>query len=108
MTQICLDSDEVRREFGDEEDEMNKVMKRIQEQNDQYTFFLTHSGYDGSILSCTLNKKKVTAPITCPNSQERIEILAKARMHSALFHATGGGHITHNERASKCQVRSWR
>ncbi len=31
VTQKCLDSDKERREFGDEEDKMNKVMKRIQE-----------------------------------------------------------------------------
>ncbi len=62
-TQKCLDSGKVRREFGNEDDEMNKVMKRIQEQNDQCTFFLTHHGYDRSVFTCKLNKKKVTAPI---------------------------------------------
>ncbi len=69
---------------------MNKVMK----QNDQYTFFL--DGYDGSVLAYKLNKKMVNAPITHPNTQKRIVVLAKARMHGALFHATGGGHITHD------------
>ncbi len=61
MVQKYLDSDKVWREFGDEEDEMNEVMKRIREQNDQCTFLLT--------LACTLNKKKVIAPVTCPNTQ---------------------------------------
>lgn len=85
MTQKCLDLNKLRKEFGDKEDKMNEVMKRIQEQNDQCTFFLTHDKYDGSFLECTHNKKKVTAPT---------EILTKARTHGALFHATGGGHIS--------------
>ncbi len=97
VTQKCLDSDRARTEFGDEEDEMNEVMKGLKEQNDQCTFFLTLNGYDGSALACKLNKNKVTAPITCPNTQQRIEILARARTCGALFHATGGGHITHDD-----------
>ncbi len=104
MTRKCLDSDKVRREFGDEEDEMKEVMKRIQEQNDQCTFFLTRNGYDGSVLACTLNEKKVTAPVTRPNIQQRIEILAKARTHRALFHASGGGHITHDDFFKSMQI----
>ncbi len=67
---------------------MNEVMKQIQEQNDQCTFFLTSWRYDGSALSFKLNKKKVTAPVTCPNSNERIEVIAKAKSHGVLFHST--------------------
>ncbi len=70
VTRKCLESDKVRREFGDEVDEMNEVMKRSQEQNDQCIFFLTGRGYDGSALSSKLNQKKVTAPVTRPNSKE--------------------------------------
>ncbi len=70
VTRKCLDSDKVRREFGDEKDEMNEVMKGIKEQNDQCTFFLTLNGYDGSVLACKLNYNKVNTTVTCPNTQQ--------------------------------------
>ncbi len=97
VTRKCLESDKEHREFGDKEDEMDEMMKKIQEQNDKCTFSLTHHGYDGSVLASKLNKQKVTAPVTRPNSSECIEVLARARTHGSLFHATGGGHITHND-----------
>ena len=49
------------------------------------------------MLASKLNKQKVTAPVTRPNSRERIKVLARVKTHGALFHATGGGHITHDD-----------
>ncbi len=68
----------------------------MQEQNDQCNFFITPHGYDSSMLTSKLNKKKVTAPIICPTSNEYIEVLAKVRTYGVLFHVTVGGHTTHN------------
>ncbi len=61
VTQNCLESVKACRKFGNEVDKMNEVMKWIQEQNNQCTFFLTGRGYDGPALSSQLNKKEVTA-----------------------------------------------
>lgn len=47
-----LELEKVFREFGDEEDKMNKIIKCIQEQNDQCTIFLTCHGYDVSASAC--------------------------------------------------------
>ncbi len=116
VTQKCIDSDKVRGEFCDEDDEMNKVVKSVHEQNDQGTFFLTCHGYDGSLLKFKLNKKKVTAPITHHPSPithhpsqytKSIEFLAKARIHRVLFHATGGSHITHDDFLRAWKFQSW-
>ncbi len=50
-------------------------------------------------MKAELKMKKVVAQnlVTVPNSMERIEALAKASTHGAVFAVTGGDHFTSND-----------
>ncbi|KAL7465783.1 hypothetical protein ACHAXS_012907, partial [Conticribra weissflogii] len=97
VTRKCLESNQVRREFGDGDGEHDQVMLHIQSQNDMCTYFLTQRGFDGDQLKAKLNKKKNKRAVTKAHSIERQELLSKAKTHGALFCATGGGHITSDD-----------
>ncbi len=71
LTRKCLESKQVRREFGDADDEMNRMEKSMEDANRVSCFFLTQIGYDGSALWVEVAKlKKLT--VTVPHSGERI------------------------------------
>jgi len=76
-----------------------KEVNKLQEQNNFCTAALDSFGYKGSCLAVTVNEKKVSveAKLTSPNSQERVEALAKTKTHGDRFLCTGGAHLNSDE-----------
>jgi len=74
-------------------------IRNLQEQNNFCTAALYSFGYKGSCLAVTVNEKKVSvkAKLTSPNSQERVEALAKTKTHGDRFLCTGGAHLNSDE-----------
>ncbi len=58
LTRKCLESKQVRREFGDADDEMNRMAKTMEDANRVSCLFLTQNGYDGSALRVEVAKVK--------------------------------------------------
>ena len=94
VTRACLSASKVRREYGDSSDEQNRLMVEVQEANDAAVHLLNERGYAGKHLKATINKVKLTAPVTVRNSVERVKQLADAKSTSQRFLATGGHHLT--------------
>ena len=100
-TRACLKDSKVRREVGDSDrnDETQIAMAEMQMANMLACDLLSAKGFQGHYLKAELKKNKVVAQnsVTVPNSKERIEALAKASTHGALFAVTGGDHFTSDD-----------
>ncbi len=80
----------VRRELNDADDGFNAMMREIQAANISSTVLLCINGYNGKVFEATIKKKQEQRAVTVQHSQERIDLLAKAKTHGHIFHATGG------------------
>ncbi|KAL7490610.1 hypothetical protein ACHAWT_000174 [Skeletonema menzelii] len=91
LTRTPLDGHpKVRRELNDADDGFNAMMREIQAGNISSTILLCRHGYNGQVFEATIKKKREQRAVTEEHSQERIDLLAKAKTHGHIFHATGG------------------
>eukprot|EP00985_Skeletonema_marinoi_P001036 scaffold429_cov115-Skeletonema_marinoi.AAC.3 len=83
---------QVRRELhdDDDDDENTKMLLGLQATNNMSTFFLTQQGYDGNAFVATVKKRPKQSNVTVRHTQDRIDMLARAKTHGDLFYATGG------------------
>mmetsp|Transcript_6062 Transcript_6062/g.12387 ORF Transcript_6062/g.12387 Transcript_6062/m.12387 type:complete len:178 (+) Transcript_6062:100-633(+) len=58
-----------------------------------------YHGFNGHLLKALLRKKKEVKMVlvTVPHTEERVEALAKASTHGAVFAVTGGDHFTSDD-----------
>ena len=70
------------------------MMHNIKSANKLSTYFLNEHGYNGSTFKAEINILTKKKKKTVPETREIIEILASATSHGAIFHVTGGGHLT--------------
>ena len=95
LTRACLDDPKVRREIGDGDAEYDMKMILIQDANDVAVHMLTELGFKSAVLlKGKIKEVKKVQSVTKPNSQERVEALAKSSTHGGKFHCTNGMHVT--------------
>ena len=95
----------VRRELGDDDDIVNQTMLQIQSTNNLSTHFLTKNGYDGSAFKVEIIKREEPKQVTVRHSKERVNALVDAKSIGAVFHATGGEHLTSNDMFLANQIK---
>ena len=81
-------------------------MQKIQAAKNLCTYFLKEHGYNGSIFKAEVNILTKKNKTTVPETRERIKLLSAATSHGAIFHATGGGHITSDDMFRVEQITS--
>ncbi len=100
-TCACLNDKQVCWEVGDSspDDAIQMEMTEMQRANTMACDLLTARGFKGQFLKAELKKKKEVgvALVTVPNLRERVEALAKASTHGAIFAVTGGEHFTSDD-----------
>ncbi len=100
-TCACLNDKQVCREVGDSSpnDDIQIEMTEMQRANTMACDLLTACGFQGHFLKAELKKKPEVneSLVTVPNSKERVEALAKASTHGAIFAVTGGEHFTSDD-----------
>lgn len=58
LTRVLHNHNKVRRELGDEDDEINVMMRHIQSTNDLSTHFLNENGFYGSAFQVQINGRR--------------------------------------------------
>ena len=80
------------------------MMNHIQAANNIRTYFLKEYGYNGSAFKTDINILTNNKKTTVPENRDRIEILTEATSHKAILHATGGGHLTSDDKFRSAQI----
>jgi hypothetical protein len=97
LSRKCLQSPKVRRSIGDGDEDQQALVSLIVEHNVIACNALSLEGYNGDVMKITLKPVERTRVLTVPHSQERIELLSRAKTHGNIFTATGGVHLTAND-----------
>ncbi len=86
LTQNCLESKKVCRKLGDVDvDEANFWIAIFV---NKWLWWLVPSFWD--------NKSKQSTNVTVPITKDLIKLIAEAKSHGQLFHATGGSHLNND------------
>ena len=98
----CLESDKVRHEFTEDNDDDNplaEVYCAMQAHNYFSVAWLNDYGLSGKHMVAKVDRKKEEFDITltAPNTKERQQQIAKAKSHGQLFMATQGSHFWKND-----------
>ena len=107
LTRSSLLSNQVRHEVVVEDngtidlesDPQVLLLANLELQNKTHCAILDSKGFDGSQFRLDAPRvlKTNTQVLTRPQTQERIEAIAKAKGAGQLFHVTGGEHISSND-----------
>jgi hypothetical protein len=105
LSRKCLESKKVQRSIGDRDEEQQALVYLIQEHNTLACTALTLAGYNGYFLQEKATPAASTKVITLPHTQERIELLSKAKKHGQIFAAMGGDHLTSNDMFKSIELK---
>ncbi len=107
-TCACLNDKQVCHEVGDSSpgNAIQIEMTEMQQANTMACDLLTACGFHGNFLKAELKKKKEVnkSLVTVPNWKERVEVLAKASTHGAIFAVMGGEHITSDDTFKEAEM----
>ena len=93
--------------LGDADNEMNFVMRVLNEANTTATFTLSIQSHRCDLLSVQCGKEAFVRPITQPHFLEQQELLASAHTHGAKFFATSGSHATTGDFFKAIEIPKW-
>ncbi len=103
-----LESKKVQCSIGDGDGEQQALVYLIQEHNTLACTALTLAGYNGHFMQVKAKPATSTKEITLPHTQERIELLSKAKKHGQIFAAMGGDHLTSNDMFNSIELKQWK
>ena len=101
LTMKCPESDKVRHELTEDNDDDNplaEVYRTMQAQNDFIVAWLNSNGLSDKHMVAKVNRKKeeFDIPLTAPKTKEQQQQIVKAKSHGQLFMATQGSHFGTN------------